>query len=173
MLAPTGGLSAAAQVAHAGPTTALRPEGPCSATLRRCPVCPTPAARRSASWLLLRCLQASGIWQAPAAGIRPESLSSRRSRYPRIARLTAPAPRCLCQYGCRTNRSMACCCSRPGAAAALPWPLCSATGSEPCPQGQGRRLQPRVLPHCEDPRVRAGAPPGIHCGHQSPRSAGC
>jgi hypothetical protein len=51
-----GGLLAAAEVADAAPATALRPEGPSCARLRRCPDCPVPAASggtdRVESWLL-------------------------------------------------------------------------------------------------------------------------
>ena len=42
--ASAGGLLAAAEVADAAPATALRPEGPCCAKVRRCPDCPTAAA---------------------------------------------------------------------------------------------------------------------------------
>ena len=40
-----GGLLAAAEIADAAPATALRPEGPCCAKVRRCPDCPVAAAR--------------------------------------------------------------------------------------------------------------------------------
>ena len=48
IVAGRGGLLAAAEVADAAPPTALRPEGPCCATLRRCPDCPGAAAHGGA-----------------------------------------------------------------------------------------------------------------------------
>ena len=44
-LASAGGLLAAAEVADAAPATALSPEGPCCAKVRRCPDCPTAQLR--------------------------------------------------------------------------------------------------------------------------------
>jgi len=59
------GLLAAAEVADAAPATALRPEGPSCARLRRCPDCPEALARPAGATiagiaaLLLACLQTS------------------------------------------------------------------------------------------------------------------
>jgi hypothetical protein len=57
-----GGLPAAAEVADAAPATALRPEGPCRAKVRRCPDCPNSAVRAVPPRLLLLCLLLRSSW---------------------------------------------------------------------------------------------------------------
>ena len=67
---------------------AFRSTQPSRWTADCCRLCPRPAVRPSPASLLLTCLQASGIWLAPAATIRPELP-------PRVVRVSARRGACI------------------------------------------------------------------------------
>ena len=64
------------RVADAAPATALRPEGPCSARVRRCRDCPIAAVLAIPGRLLLSCLLLRSSWLTMTAAARSRRQSA-------------------------------------------------------------------------------------------------